>query len=139
MPVHGVYQGYGAFDNKDMPIVVKSPTYISTLYVVGGTMEFNKKLGPEAFRVDYKMGTPISDELKKLNSEYGQQKIVLRPSKAEAEKMLKEQVARAEAHKNELVVATGLGGFDWWSWAGGGLVLIALGSLVALGVQRRRY
>jgi len=138
MPVYGVTYGYVALENN-VPVVVKEPTSIVTMYVVGGTMEFNKKLGPEAFRVNYKMGTPISDELKKLNIEYGQQKIGLKPSKADAEKMLKEQVAKADAQKNELIVAIGLGGFDWWPWAVGGLIIAVLASLVALGMQRRRH
>ena len=138
MPARGVTTGHIAMVDN-VPTRAKDPTTLRTVYLVGGTMEFNKGLGPEAFRVDYKLGTPISDGLKKLNFEYGQQKIGSKPTIAEAERMLKEQVAKAEAQKDELVVATGLDGFDWWPWVVGGLVITVLGSLVALGLQRRRH
>ena len=38
-------------------------------------MEFNKRPGPEVFTIKYKPGTPISDNLRKLQYEFGQQKI----------------------------------------------------------------
>lgn len=50
MPVSGESMGYGAVvDGK--PVVTKEPTALNTIYVVQGTMAFNKRPGPEAFSI----------------------------------------------------------------------------------------
>jgi hypothetical protein len=139
MPVSGESVGYGALGPDKRPIVTKEPTSIKKLYVNGGTMEFNKHPGPDVFFTRYKMGTPISDNLRKLTYEYGQQKIGLRPTKAEAEKMLNEQVARAEAQKADLVVASSSASFDWASWLAWGFGALALIFSVLLWIQRRGH
>ncbi|GAC1475709.1 MAG: hypothetical protein NVSMB9_28690 [Isosphaeraceae bacterium] len=136
MPVSGDYVAYEALvDNK--PIQTKEPTQFETIYVVDGTLEFNKHPGPDVFTIKYKPGTPISDRLRQMTYEFGQQKIGLRPTKADAQKMLNEQVAQAEQQKSELVVASSSEGVDWWSWTVPGLGAITLISLIALWAQRR--
>jgi hypothetical protein len=139
MPVSGESVGYEALGEDKIPIVTKEPTSIRTIYVVNGTMEFNKHPGPEAFTIKYKMGTPISDNLRKLEYEFGQQKIGLNPTKAEAEKMLNEQLAQAEAQKAELVVASPSEGFDWTRWLAWGFGALALIASVLLWLQRRGH
>jgi hypothetical protein len=136
MPVSGEQVGYAALVDKK-PVATKEPTSVSTIHVNSGTMQFNRRPGPEAFTIKYKIGTPISDSLRKLTFEYGQQNLGSRPTKAEVEKMLVEQVAKAEEQKTELVVASPSQGLVWWPWmvAAAGAVVV---SLVALKVQRRR-
>jgi hypothetical protein len=138
MPVFGEGRGYGALVDKK-PIVTKDPTSLETIYVVDGTMEFNRHPGRDVFTIKYKPGTPISDNLRQMTSEYGQQKIGLKPTKVDAEKMLNQQLAKAEEQKEELVVASTSGGFDWAGWAAWGMGALLLVSLIALGVQRRRH
>jgi len=138
MPVAGEKVGYVARVDKK-PVIFKEPQTLESIYVVDGTMEFNKQPGPEAFRIKYKLGTPISDHLRKLETEFGRQKIATTPTKSEAEQMLNEQVAQAEAQKSELVVASNSEGSGWWSWAVGGLGGIVVISLGALWVQKRGH
>jgi hypothetical protein len=138
MPVAGEGVSYGALVDRK-PVITKEPTVLDSIRVVDGTMEFNKHPGPETFTIKYKLGTPISDSLRKLNYEFGQQKIGSRPTKAAAEKMLNEQVAKAEEQKAELVVASPSQGFDWSSWSIYLLGAIVLILLIALGIQRRRH
>jgi hypothetical protein len=132
MPTHGDSAGYVAFvDNR--VVVTKEPTSLNTIHVLAGTLEFNKRPGPEAFTIKYKPGTPISDNLRKLTYEFGQQKIATRPTKSDVE------IAEAEQQKTELVVAPPSDNFDWTSWTiwgFGGLVLV---SSVVLRIQRRRH
>jgi hypothetical protein len=138
MPVSGDSVGYAALVDRK-PVITKEPTSLNTIYVVGGTMEFNKQPGPDVFTIKYKPGTPISDNLRKLEYEYGQQQIGLSPTKAETEKMLNEQIAKAEEQKAELVVASTSEGFAWspfFAWGFGAAAVIAL---IALGMQRRAH
>lgn len=135
MPVSGQSVGYAAVEDKK-PVVTKEPSSFTKIYVVGGTMEFNKHPGPEVFTIKYKPGTPISDDLRKLQYEFGQQKIGSRPTKAETETMLHEAVAEAEKQKKELIAAPteGIDWVPWLPWVFGAAVVV---SLVALTVQRR--
>jgi len=137
MPVSGKYVGHAArIDNK--PGIAKEPTVVWLMYVVAGTMEFDKHPGREVFTMKYKPGTPISDHLRKMTIEFGEQKLGVKPTKVDAEKMLNEQVAQAEAQKSELVVASPSEGFDWTSWLPwlfGAAVLAS--SVVLLWSQRR--
>jgi hypothetical protein len=136
MPTYGEYAGYsGVEDGK--PVITKEPAGLQTIYVVDGTMAFNTHPGPETFTIKYKPGTRISDHLRQLNTEFGAQKIDAKPTKVEAEKMLKEQIAKAEQQKSELVVASDPEGFDWWPWTAWGMSAVVLVSLVALILQRR--
>jgi hypothetical protein len=137
MPVYGVKSDYLARIGKEH-MFTKEPTCVNTIYVVDGTMELNRHPGPEVFTIKYRPGTPVSDRLRKLTYEFGQQKIDQMPTRADAEKMLDEAVFKAEAQKAELVVASSSEGFDWasaLSWSAAALVVI---SSVALTIQRRR-
>jgi hypothetical protein len=138
MPVSGKGVGYAALEGGK-PIVVTEPTSITTIKVLDGTMEFNQHPGPDVFTIKYKPGTPISDHLRKLRTEFGQQKIGPKPTKADMERMLNEQVAQAEAQKAELVAAPISEGFAWSSWLAWGFGTNVVISLVALWVQRQRH
>jgi len=138
MPVAGDHVGYvGEVDNK--PAVTKEPTRLESIYVVGGTMEFNKHPGREVFTIKYRPGTPISDNLRKLEYQFGQQKVGLKPTKGEVERMLSDQIAKAEEQKSELVVASPSQGFDWTPWIAWGFGAAALISSVAWWLQRRSH
>ena len=117
----------------------KTPTVLDTIYVVDGTMEFNQHPGPEAFTIKHKPGTPVSDQLRKLSYEFGQQKIGAKPTKAEAERMLKEQLAKAEEQKSELVVASPSEGTDWTPWLTWGFGAAVAIASIALWNQRRSH
>lgn len=138
MPVHGEYSSHAGVVDK-RPVVTKEPTFLESIYVVDGTMEFNKRPGRDVFTIKYKPGTPVSDHLRKLEYEFGQQKVGLKPTKAEAEKMLNEQLARAEAQKAELVVASPSEGFDWTRWLAWGMGVAVVVSSAVLWNQWRRH
>jgi hypothetical protein len=142
MPVSGEDVGYGASeltpDKKRRPIVSDKPTVLISIKVVDGSMEFNKHPGPEVFTIKYKPGTPISDNLRQMTYEFGQQKLAAKPTKSEIEAMLKEQVANAEKQKSELVAAPLSEGIDWSSWLLWGMVAAVLASSIMLWIQRRR-
>ena len=65
MPISGVAASYASIVDKKA-VANKEPTSLGAIYVVDGTMEFNKRPGPEVFTMKYKPGTPISDNLRKL-------------------------------------------------------------------------
>ncbi len=108
MPVAGEYRAFieRSGKGKDGPTYSSVPTLIESIYVNRGSMEFNKRPGNESFTVNYKAGTPISDGLRKLQYQYGQQKIGIRPTKKEAEEMLLAEVSAAEQQKKMLVAAS---------------------------------
>ncbi len=135
MPVSGEDLSY-VTENIDHP--ASSPTVVQSVHIVTGTMEFNRRPGREAFTIKYKPGTPISDSIRKMSTEFGRQEIGRRPTKAAALKMLSEQVARAEAQKSELAVASPSGGPEWSSWAAWGLGAIAVAAAVAAWARGRR-
>src|SRR6185437_3451288 len=70
MPVSGESLAYTArVGGKSMSF--REPTSIGLIYVVDGTMEFNRNPGPETFTINYKPGTPISDHLRQMTTEFG--------------------------------------------------------------------
>ena len=67
-----------------------------------------------------------------MEYEFGQQKIGMKPSKAEAEKMLNEELVQAEEQKSELVVASTSEGSAWYArlpWGFAALVVVSLAAL----------
>lgn len=136
MPVSAVETGYLRLENQKI-VFQNTPTRSQKIYVVGGTMQFNKHPGRDVFTIKYKPGTPISDSLRKLQYEFGQQKIGAKPTKAEAENMLKEQLAKAEEQKSALVVASTPEGLPWSTWLPWGFSVLVIASLTLLWIQRR--
>jgi len=138
MPVSGESVGYEATVDKK-PVVLKQPQAFEKIYVVNGTMEFNRHPGPDVFTIRYKPGTPVSDNLRKLQYEYGQQKVGTNPTKPEVQKMLDEQLAMAHQQKSELVVASNSEGIPWSTWLASGFGALVVISSIVLWVQRRRH
>lgn len=141
MPVSGVDKSYwddGGVSDLNKLRVVGTPTVVGEIRVVGGSMEFNQHPGREVFTIKYKAGTRISDALRRLEYEYGRQTIASRPTKAEAESMLDNQLAQAEDQKAGLMVAPPSADFDWTTWLAWGFGGAALISLIALLVQKSR-
>ena len=139
MPVSSESAGYVAAKDG-LPIFTKEQTSSTLIWVVGGTMLLNQHPGREAFSIKYKPGTPISDTIRQMETEYGQNKVPPRPTKVEATRMLDEQLKRAEEQKSELVAVPASGGTNWLSWAAGGfLVLTVTGLWVYQTQNRRRY
>ncbi len=136
MPVAAEQAGYSS-ERRDEPPITSEPTVLEKVYVVKGTMEFNKHPGREVFTIKYKPGTPISDSLRKMTYEFGQQKISPRPTRAETEEMLKDQLAQAEEQKSRPVVATMSEGFPWSTWLAGGFGALVVISSILLWFQRR--
>ena len=138
MPVSGVLEDHTA-DKDGKTIYSKEPTSIETVYIIHGTLEFNKHPGPKTFTIAYKPGTPISDNIRKLKSEFGRQKTSPLPSRAEATAMLNEQVRQAEEQRKELLAGSPTrDAIAWSSWlipVFGGAALV--GSVVLL-VRRGR-
>ena len=93
-----------SFDNdRDAIVNEDDPCEIKKIHVVDGTMEFNKHPGPEVFTIKYKPGTPILDDLRKLDTNTASRSRG-QPLKAEAEKMLKNSRQAEEQKKG-------------WSWS----------------------
>lgn len=139
MPVSGEEERYSIFEKGEVITREDDPWWLEQIHVVDGTMEFNRHPGLEVFTIKYKPGTPISDNLRKLQYEYGQQTIRAKPTKREAEKMLNEQVAKAEEQKSELVVASTSEGFPWSTWLAWRFGALVLVSSVVLWIQRRGH
>jgi hypothetical protein len=137
MPVSGESVGYNAVVDKK-PVVMSAPQSFERIYVVNGTMDFNKHPRPEVFTIKYKPGTPISDNLRKLQYSFGQQQLAPKPTRSEVKKMLDDQVALAEKQQTELVVAPPSESSNWAPWLTSGFGALVLISLAALWVQRRR-
>ena len=138
MPVSGVLEDHTA-DKDGKTIYSEEPTSIETVYIIHGTLEFNKHPGPKTFTIAYKPGTPISDNIRKLKSEFGRQKTSPLPTRAEATAMLNEQVRQAEEQRKELLAGSpARDAIAWSSWlipAFGGAALV--GSVVLL-IRRGR-
>jgi hypothetical protein len=136
-PVSGVIEGHASI--KDGKVVIsKEVTNVERIYIVDGSLEFNKNPDPGVFTVAYRVGAAVSDNLRKLKYEFGQQKPLARATKAQAERMLRAQLAEAEAQKKELVAAP-RDGMDWMSWVPWLFGVAVLISLVAWQIQRRSH
>ncbi len=136
MPTRGSSYSFGTIVGGKA-VAVNDPTVIEVLYLVAGTLRVNQEPNQSVFRVNYKIGTPISDNLRKLKTEFGQQTIGNNPTKLDAEKMLKEQLKNAEDQKDSLVVASQDNGYSLWTWLAGFFVISTLISIVFLSIQRR--
>ncbi len=115
MPVAGDYVGNGAVENQK-PIIVKDPTVLTTMKVVSATMECNKHPTPDVFTIKHKIGTPVSDNLRNLEYEFGQQKTRSKPALADAQRMLREQIARVVGQEVGLAASSGLDSWGVASW-----------------------
>ncbi|OJW07410.1 MAG: hypothetical protein BGO49_25920 [Planctomycetales bacterium 71-10] len=135
MPTSGEFVGRAAGAGEGA-FVASEPTVLSSTRVVEGTMEFNRRPGREEFTMKYKPRTPISDHLKQLTSEFGDQKIPSRPKPADARRMLEEQVAKADEQASGLVTAIYDEG-DWTRWLPWAFGVVAVASVFGLWVQRR--
>ncbi len=135
LPVRGRIEGHNlVIDGR--PTFPKEPTTIENLYVVNRSMRLNQQPRDETFQRDYKPGTPISDNVRKSQYRFGQQKPPALMTSTEAQVALLEQVAAAEAQRTELVAAPRSSSwFTWLMWVFGAATL-ASGALVIL--QRRR-
>lgn len=138
MPVSGEIEGHASIkDGK--PYFPKEPTMIEKVYINSGTLEFNKRPPPATFSIKYKPGTPITDNLRRVQTEFGRQQVGRRVSKPETESMLREQLANAENQRKELVAGSpernGPGWTSWLVWIFGSCALIAS---LALLIARRR-
>ena len=137
MPVSAEIESHSSIkDGK--PFFPKEPTSVEKIYIVGGTLQFNRNPPASAFSIDFKPGTPISDKLRRARYEFGQQKPSARTTVEEAEGMLREQLAAAEAQGKELVaVSPARRRFRWSSmfvWVFG---VVALASSLILVLRRR--
>ncbi|OJW10557.1 MAG: hypothetical protein BGO49_22825 [Planctomycetales bacterium 71-10] len=112
------------------------PKRIHKLHVLASTMEINKRPPASTFTPQYKPGTPISDVTRGLKEIYGVRKIADKPSKAEAEAMLADQIAQAERQGQELIAAptTSSWGWPWLPMA----FAVASAVLAAILVIQRR-
>ncbi len=116
LPVSGSGEGHAVMKDGKI-VIIKEPNSMETIGIVDGSLEFNKYPGPHTFEVTYKPGTRVSDNLRQLQYEYGQQKQKPRATKADAQAQLQEQVARAEEQRKELVAGSPLrDGPGWTSW-----------------------
>jgi hypothetical protein len=137
-PVSGISEGF-IFTRDNKLVYSKEPTQREEIYILLDTLKFNRNPPASAFKIDYKPGTPISDQLKKLRYEFGQQQPPPRLTRETAEKHLQEQLALANAQRKELVAPPPTqDGFDLSRaapWIFGTAALICSTLLI---LQRRR-
>ena len=135
MPVSGISVGYGSIVDH-MPVFRGEPNVVESISVLDGTMEFNKGPGPDVFSVTHDLGPPISDRLRRLNSEFAKEKTLLRPTRADPEKAPIVKLANAEKKAGSPLVAPPSQRFNWWSFAVPGAGVLVLASLITLWIQR---
>ncbi|MDE2506907.1 MAG: hypothetical protein KGM43_06830 [Planctomycetota bacterium] len=71
LPVSAVTEGFVVF--RDGKVHHKqSPNNVEKIYIAEGTLRFNQHPRPDVFTIQYKPGTPISDNLRKLQYQFGQ-------------------------------------------------------------------
>jgi len=129
MPVSGTITGYAQLDKEKRPTVGTEPTFIESIYVVDGTMEFNRRPPPSTFTPDYHPRTVVSDSLKQLQYEFGQQKFE-RITRSEAEAQLEERLQLIEDQGRELIAAP-----SRWSQLPWTSILVGVFGLCALGAS----
>jgi len=72
MPISVERFGSVALNRKDMtPYLTRKPTSREKIVVVGGTMAFNTNPSRDTFTLDYTPETPISDQRRKMTTEFG--------------------------------------------------------------------
>lgn len=135
-PLRGEGYGFASIQDKK-PVFFKEPISHDTIYVVSGSLAFNQHPNNSTFTSAYKLGTPISDNLRKTRTEYGQQKVPLNPTKVQSETLLRQQIAEAEKQKTELFAEP----TTETAWKGhlilsGAFGVILIGSLIVM-VRRR--
>lgn len=135
MPAWGELKGYVGLSGQK-PVWSDDPMSTQIIYIIGGTLSFNRNPPPETFSVKYKPGTPVSDSIRKLDFQYGQQKLPEKPTTRETEKLLAEQIRLAEEQQRMLVVAP-VQGWESGGWLITGLCVLSVCLLVFLYVQRR--
>lgn len=136
IPIAGTTEGFAAIENGK-PVTAKSPTYVETIAILRPTLQFNQHPPSAVFQIAYKLGTPITDNLRKLEFEFGQQHIGQRPARAEAQVMLAGLLSKAEEQKKELVAASPSRVFDWSMVLPWVAALAVLASGLALWRNRR--
>lgn len=113
------------------------PTVVEAIYIIDRTLTLNRQPAAAEFSLASKLGTPISDTLRQIRTEFGKQRVAPRPTRDQAETMLREQLAVAEAQRAELVASSAAWSVSGWSpvlfWScGAGLV-----GVVALATARK--
>ncbi len=137
MPVKGTVEDFVSLDGSRNAIFHKESIDKEDLYIIAGTLEFNKHPPASTFTAKYKPETPVNDLQKRLRYEFGQQK-TKRLTRAEEEARLREQLSIAEAQKTELLASSPARSRDWSTfstWIFGAIALI--GSAVILIARRR--
>ena len=94
---------------------------------------------PEAFTINIRWALQSRTAFAGWNIEFGQQKVGAKPTRAESEDLLNEQLAQAEDQKSMLVVASVQEGFAWSRWLAWGFGVAVLISMIALWIQRRAH
>ncbi len=95
--------------------------------VLRGSAKINQGISDAAFSIKYPMGTPISDRLRGVVYEFGQDRRPPPKSMADAQTRLKEALSKAEAAKSELAAASWSRG-GWINWAFWGPFSVFLGA-----------
>ncbi len=140
MPIFGKAEGHMTMkDGK--PFISPEPTSSETIYINDGTLRFNLDPGPGTFTHTYKPGTPISDSLRRVQTEFGHQKPPARQTKLQVETMLREQLATAQAQRKELVAGSparpGTDLVAWLPWVFGLGLIIGSAALLRQNSRRR--
>jgi len=112
-----------------------------TYRVLEKSIRLNRSIPDERFSVRYRNGTLITDTLRRLHYEFGQAEppTPTRMSRADAEALLEEQLALAQAQGDELKAASwARSGPGWMAWAPWGIAIGSFGTLLIV-VLRRRF
>lgn len=130
LPRHGVH--------KIDPDSSEGPSTIEEISMLPISLRINAHPPDSLFTVKFRAGTPVTDTLRRVQFEWGQDRRPVAISHAQAEDRLKEHLREAEAQGDELKASStargGRGTEAWLPW------VIALTALAVLGgvVIRRR-
>ncbi|MGC8640960.1 MAG: hypothetical protein ACP5XB_13930 [Isosphaeraceae bacterium] len=113
-PMFGKIESFTRVDADKKIRFERSAQSTETYKVMQGTIKVNTRPSDQTFKVKYRVGTPISDQLKDVQYEFGQQK-ANDPTREEQGRMLDEQLKIADRQRDELRASS------WsrrgWSWS----------------------
>ena len=139
LPIRGVHE---VFDGERVDKVFRPNGEMNTVesyYLISGSARFNTGPPDARFSVNFKDGTMITDRLRKVQYEFGQDRRPPPTSRAESEERLEEHLAKADAQGDELqAMSRARAGAGWTAWVPWVTSLVAVVALAAVWLQRRR-
>jgi len=112
--------------------IEKEPISIGRTFLIRDSLRFPEKIPDSRFKIDYKPGDLISDNVRKMQTEFSNQRVQVppdvRPTREQNEQQLREQLRIAEEQKKTLKASSWEREGDWSM----GLIGLLTASLLVL-------